>query len=593
MDRWPDSFKRGGDEQGYYVHVVSALLYGDIGDYSKSYQGLLNEDPDAFDLRKDKFGIRKTTTGKSYVKYTLGTAVMEAPFFLIAHSYTLLTQSNQANGWSTPYHFIVSLSPMVYVLLGIWLLYGLLNQYFDQRTTILSLLSLTLATNLFYHASYTVMAHSMLFFNFSLLLWLTHKFYKAPTSWLGFFIGGSVGLITICRIPEVIAVLIPILFGVNSLQNLKQRINFIRQHYRKLLWAFMGFLIPLSLQITYWYYVSGQLVFNPYEGEGFDFLSPQIINGWFSFKNGWLIYTPIMIFGLLGLFARNKSWRDFMLPTVIYTSLHSYIHYAYYAWTYFPGLGQRPMVETYPLLVFGLAGFYNLLFKKPKWKWIPYLIFAICSILNIFQTWQMKEGIIWSERGSKSFYVETFGKTQGTLSSLRAFESETTQPNESKLSVKEVLAERAFNKESSNKISNDISLDGSPSLIVHKEKQIELLNIPVNQINKGDWIKYGINAYVEDDQLEGNKDAFADLVVEILDKNNTFIMRKSIKITPFIGNKTFSIWHKGTPNQWGEASSFFKFRKSPSPDLKIRLSIFNEFNQKIYVDNAYLKSYTY
>jgi hypothetical protein len=92
-------------------------------------------------------------------------------------------------------------------------------------------------------------------------------------------------------------------------------------HYRWLLLACLGFTAVFSIQIIYWYYVSGHLVFNPYQGEGFNFLEPKIHKGWFDFANGWLVYTPIMGLALIGLFSLSSYRTGLLWPILAFSCL--------------------------------------------------------------------------------------------------------------------------------------------------------------------------------------------------------------------------------------------------------------------------------
>ncbi|NRA51396.1 MAG: hypothetical protein HRU12_19890, partial [Phaeodactylibacter sp.] len=215
INRWDEALYYG-DSNSYYLHVVSFWVNQDVGDYDATITSLQATNPGSADPREDEFGIRLTEKGRRYIKYTLGVPVMETPFFFLAHVWANLSARYEANGWSRPYLLAISLSTIFYLLLGFYLLIRVLLRYFTPKVTALTLLTLGFATNLFYHATYITMAHGFLFFDYCLLLFLTERFYDRPGKRKAFGIGLVVGLIMLTRVPEVVSLFIPLLWGVSS-----------------------------------------------------------------------------------------------------------------------------------------------------------------------------------------------------------------------------------------------------------------------------------------------------------------------------------------------------------------------------------------
>jgi hypothetical protein len=94
-----------------------------------------------------------------------------------------------------------------------------------------------------------------------------------------------------------------------------------------------------------------------YGDEGFFFTNPQIINGLFSYRKGWLIYTPLMIFALLGILTlARRKFQQFFIPVLIFTVANIYVVYSWWCWWYGGSFGSRPMIDSYPLMAVALAG---------------------------------------------------------------------------------------------------------------------------------------------------------------------------------------------------------------------------------------------
>jgi hypothetical protein len=66
-----------------------------------------------------------------------------------------------------------------------------------------------------------------------------------------------------------------------------------------------------SLQLIYWKLTTGRWLYYSYEeGEKVRLFAPYLIPVLFSFKKGWLVYTPLMIFSILGLYSLYKKTKE-------------------------------------------------------------------------------------------------------------------------------------------------------------------------------------------------------------------------------------------------------------------------------------------
>jgi len=593
LDRWEDMFYYG-DTNGYYLHVVSFFVHDDVGDYGKSIGSLQEVNPDSPDPREDKFGIRLTEKGRRYIKYTLGVAVMESPFFLLAHAYATASPLYEANGWTKPYTFTVGLSTIVYVLIGFFLLLQVLRRYFSERVSLLTVLAVALATNLFYQSTYVTMSHGFLFFDYCLLLWLSERFYDAPRRWKALAIGGVVGLIALTRVPEVISLLIPVLWGVGSWKAFRERLQFFfLQRYDSLIAAAIGLLAVFSLQFYYWYYVSGQLVFNPYDGEGFNFLRPMIHKGWFDFNNGWLVYTPVMGLSLIGLFFLPRYASGKLLPIALFVFLQAYIHYSYYVWNYFPGLGSRPMVETYPALSLGLAACLATMMRR---NWSIVLMAALLLFftwLNLFQTWQMKKGIIWTERSNQAFYFETFGRLSPSRPALLAYDLHEMQPDSSALKKVKTIWQEGFESSTLADTSSLVVSSGERALFLQKGDLTIKDSLLLSEVPAGDWLRISLDSYMPGQYRIWDRDYCANLGLTFYDAAGQGRKYRYLKMSSYVGNPDYNIWSAGDVNQWGRTHFFTQVPERVKPGGHLKVFIANNYyGQKLYIDNLRIDHYT-
>ncbi len=173
---------------------------------------------------------------------------------------------------------------------------------------------------------------------------------------------------------------------------------------------FTGSLI-LSIQLYSWHAQTGHWFLWSYTGERFDFSHPHIFDFLFSYRKGWLLYTPIMaIFiagGLIYFFKKNK-FR--LVSFLLFISLVIFILSSWEGWWYGSSFGQRPIIDFYP----HFALFFCIWFNATKSRWIktPVLVLlALCLALNLIQTYQYDNHIITGDNMDKRKYCKVFLQT--------------------------------------------------------------------------------------------------------------------------------------------------------------------------------------
>ncbi|HRH37199.1 MAG TPA: hypothetical protein PK760_02570 [Flavobacteriales bacterium] len=119
------------------------------------------------------------------INYFSGTAVLMAPFVLVAHAYTLLNGSGPEDGFSLHYQAAVGFSCLFYLTIGLLALRRtLLVQGFDDRTVAIALLALTLGTGLITQAvEHPAMSHVYGFAVIALLFRSVQVLLLAPTGY--------------------------------------------------------------------------------------------------------------------------------------------------------------------------------------------------------------------------------------------------------------------------------------------------------------------------------------------------------------------------------------------------------------------------
>jgi hypothetical protein len=384
----------------YYEYLPAAIIHHDLS------MSFVKEDPEFY---KDKIWINPTSTGRSVNKMTMGLAVLYAPFFLVAH---VLARplGYPADGFSVPYCFVLIFSSVIYAMMGFWLLLKLLRKYFPRNAIAVSLLAIGLGTNLYFYTTISApVSHSYSFFLFAAFMCAVDSWVVKPSRGNSLLVGLVGGLITLVRPSNCIIFLLLLLWQVDSVHTLKSRLKLL--FYKPLnviLIAVMAFLV-FSPQLIYWKYATGNYFYYSYGEERFFFNNPVFLKGLFSYRKGWLVYTPVMIFALVGFIVLFFRKKGFFWPVTVFTMLNLYIVWSWWCWWYGGGFGQRALVESYALLSVPFTAFIAFILEK-KIKLKVFFLFIIgCLIcLNLFQTRQYWKGIIHYDSMDKELYWDSY-----------------------------------------------------------------------------------------------------------------------------------------------------------------------------------------
>jgi hypothetical protein len=375
-------------------------------------------------------------------KRTIGMAVMYSPAFFVGHILAKISDEN-INGYSKSYQWAIRWGSILFCLAGLWFTRKSLLLFFNETITLISLVCIFFSTNLFFYTySSGELPHSYLFFLFSVFLFLSLKIILENKYKYILLLGFIGGLIILIRPTAGLILLFPLLFKIKSIKDFKERLRILSQNRSYFFSSLILFIIPLLIQAFIWKKYTGTYFFYSYKSEHFFFNDPQIINFLFSYRKGWLVYTPIMVFSLIGILLSGKYLKEFFCFLILFMALNIYILSSWWDWSFGGSFGCRVLIESYAVLAFPFALFIDCcwtLFKKYN---IGKIIFRILLILvlflfiklNLFQTWQYKYLIIhWSGMNEKA-YKYVFLKERLTKEELLFLhDSIVTPPNLEKM----------------------------------------------------------------------------------------------------------------------------------------------------------------
>jgi len=401
------------DVASYYAYLPATFVYNDLS--LKFY----DKDPEKFEgfLIPQSHQPDHLRHGETYfIKTSMGMSMLYAPFFFIAHAYAL-NSDYEADGFSQPYRFMMLFGNLFFLAMGLFFLRKLLLRYFEPIPVAITLFALTIGTNLLWYATLqTNMTHTYTFGLYAIYILASLKWHESEGHSIPYtlLLGLLLGIISLIRPTNIVILLFLILCNIVSLRALPQRILFFLQRIPYVLLMMMPFFMVWAPQFLYWKWVSGQWFFFSYSDEGFFFTNPQFLNAFFHYRNGWLLYTPIMLFALLGLPILYRTYRELFIPIMGFLLMNTYIVVSWWCWWYV-GFGNRAFIDSYTLLAFPFAAFAQwVLFQlsskqSPLLKRITRTAFASILVLlvsfSIFQTVQYRVGLIhWNSMTKKAYW---------------------------------------------------------------------------------------------------------------------------------------------------------------------------------------------
>lgn len=398
MNKWDNPYKRPiiGDAKGYYAYLPAAFIYQDF-----SYQFVPEVEqryyPQDGSLGKDF--LVEQPNGTFVNKCFPGASIFYLPFFLLAYFLSFLF-GLPLDGYAPLFQWSIAAAHLFYFSWALLLLDKLFNKMnVSLGSRIFGITVLTFGTNIFFNLVYDFsLAHVFGFFGTAAFIYLLDAWNRVP-NWrqLGWMLI-ILSLLLITRPTNALVLLvIPLMVETGSIK------NFFSKHIKindlpvfQILLSISVLAIPLVLwkiQTDHWFVYS-------YGKERLNLAQPHLIQFLFSVQKGWWFWTPLMllmtIFGAI-YFWRKRVWNGvYFLLMIIFVA---YIFSSWWMWTFGGGMGQRPMIDFYPILLIGFVGFLSNINKK--------LLFSLCIapfiVLNIVQACQIDKYILiggqttWSE----------------------------------------------------------------------------------------------------------------------------------------------------------------------------------------------------
>ena len=401
---WLDSLRLIRDDvHNYYIYASAIVVYKDYH-FEKVYDQIPAE------VKTNFWIVKNQERDRYYSKMSMGMAMLYAPFTAFAHYVLVPLMDYPADGYSPPYKIGLLISALCFFLLGLWQLRKILLKYFNEHITALTLIVIALGTNLTWYASSEAsMTHVYSFALVAFFYRMLERWFEKPGIGLAVLNGLVFGLIVLIRPTNIMYV---VLFFVGD--TFAARLKFLLKNYWKLMLMILAFLIVWTPQLLFWKWVSGDWLLYSYGKEGFFWNNPQIISSLFSYRKGWLVYTPLMVLSFVGLPFLWIKYRGLFWQVFMVLVLAIYINSSWWCWWFGGSFGNRSFIDAYGIYALAIAAVFQAVAGLKKWilSAIGVVLIAAFVRLNLFQTWQYRMGLIHYVSETKTTYWINFLQTK-------------------------------------------------------------------------------------------------------------------------------------------------------------------------------------
>jgi hypothetical protein len=415
-----------GDGVGYYAFARAVLIEHRF-DFQRDYQS----GNAAFrDARLDENGVPKrsfrTATGHLDNHFTVGPAILWAPFLLTAHAGVLLARTVglhvAADGFSAPYRFAMAFGTALYGFLGLLLAYRLSRQYVNEGWAFLGTISIwwssSLPVYMYFNPSWSH-AHST--FTVALFLWYWHETWDQRTTRQWCVLAAISGLMLDVYYANVTILIVLAVEVVRqylaAFRKTPPDFSIVKQLLVNHL--LFGVIVILCLLPTF---ISRYVIYgSPFESgyiplSAWAWSSPFFFSVLFSPDHGLLVWTPVVILALAGLafFVRREPRAGTPILSAV---LAFYLLIACYPdWDGISSYGNRFFVSLTAPFILGLSALLDRAanaFRSSRAALIATSSLVACLVLwNVAFMFQWgthlvpaRGPIVWSEMIHNQIFV--------------------------------------------------------------------------------------------------------------------------------------------------------------------------------------------
>ena len=391
------------DAQGYYGYLVALFL-----ERSFDWETVIHSYSDVYFSGSGADFTVQTEFGRIN-KYYVGTAILILPFFLLSCLAALIL-GFPVDGYSEPFHIGIMLGALVYAGIGIYFLSKFLESKGIRKSiSLFSSVACLFATGVFHYSiAEPAMSHVYSFALFCGFLYSVDRWVKNKKDLYLYAVAAVFAMVVLVR-PANGLLLLSVPFIAGGWRGMKERLTTTDAIGRKVVLSGLIVVAILSIQSIMYLAQVGKPIVWSYQGEGFNFFDPEVLNVLFSFRKGYFVYTPIAFLGLIGLiwFLFTKTAEALWLW--LFLAISVYVISSWWNWYYGGSFGMRALIEFTPFFAFGLA----FLIQNSRTVLKASIITAcvLLMVVNEVQCYQYQKFILHWDSMNQDKYWQVFLKT--------------------------------------------------------------------------------------------------------------------------------------------------------------------------------------
>jgi hypothetical protein len=394
-----------GDGVGYYAFARALLIQHNLdfaADYQHANEGFREARLDESGQPKDIF---RTSTGHLDNHFTVGPAMLWAPFLVAAHGAVLLARAAgaqvAANGFSFPYVLAMAVGTLLYGFLALVISYRVACRFVPDRWALFATIAIWWASSLpvymYFNPSWSH-AHSAFAVALFFWFWLKTRDHRTTVQWalLGLIAGLMLNiyypnaLVVLLLLPEVISAYREALrthSPAAEAPKSRQSTNVAQLLLRHTLFgaAVVVALLPILLtkyRIYGSFFETGYIPISRW-----NWLSPWFLSVLFSSNHGLFSWTPLLLFAVVGLFFFCWRFPDVGVSVACVFLAFFYFMAAYPDWAGISSYGNRFFVSLTVFFVLGLATFLQA--AAERFHSIRGASLCFATLLSVFALWNL------------------------------------------------------------------------------------------------------------------------------------------------------------------------------------------------------------
>jgi len=322
-----------------------------------------------------------SSTGLIISHYPIGSAIMWAPFFIIADVMSRVLNAAgfvaPTDGFSGLYVLLTTWSSTLYGFLAVLISYLIAREVYSDESATLAAATVWLASPLvFYMFAHPSMSHANDAFINAFFVWMWLRTRQRDTLWRFALLGAVGGLAALVRMQNILLFTFPVmeLIYVGSCSTRRRSWRELRDRALRLVILGLAGLFVFTLQMVVWRLVYGSwLVANPYAATTtylFDWRAPHLLEVFFSSNRGVFIWHPVLlpsIAGIYFLFHRDKQLAVFLLISFL---AQLYVIASWGAWSGAVSFGNRFLINSTLMFILGLCGLVDWARSTVRWQWL-------------------------------------------------------------------------------------------------------------------------------------------------------------------------------------------------------------------------------